>query len=125
MLATPKGRKVRHIHAQEPILVSSSDSEDEVPTSVPEADPLLYSPVKVSHTIIDLTHDSDEECDDVLPLNDTDRLNQKDEPTPLAAKPRPKPRPLAKGTSSLFKYSNSVECTDDACGENLATILSL
>lgn len=113
------------MHAQEPISVSSSDSEDEALTSAPVIDPLLYSPVKVSHAIIDLTHDSDEECGEVLPFNDTDRINQKDEPTPLAAKPRPKPRPLAKSTSSLFKYSNSVERTDDSWGRNVGSIIDL
>lgn len=70
ILATPKSRNIRYVHAHKPISISSSDSEDEQEDAKVKGeagpDSLPNSPVKASHTreVIDLTVSSSDEAEE-------------------------------------------------------------
>ncbi|KAI0762076.1 SprT-like family-domain-containing protein [Irpex lacteus] len=108
ILATPRSRNIRYVHAHKPISISSSDSEDEhEDTKVKgEAGPdsLLNSPVKASHTreVIDLTLTSSDEAeeDEVLEelVNNIGSQSQESEVAVREAL-EPTPEPQGKGVA--------------------------
>ncbi|KAI0344061.1 hypothetical protein BDW22DRAFT_1355345 [Trametopsis cervina] len=93
--ATPTPRRVRYIQPHKVVSISSSDSEDEpsTPAAVEPEEPLLYSPVKVSHAreVIDLTADGsdDDEAQDTREL----LFNTESLPHKKGAKPAVQQKP--------------------------------
>lgn len=134
ILATPKSRNIRYVHAHKPISISSSDSEDEQDDTKVKgeagADSLLHSPVKASHTreVIDLTLTSSDEAeeDEVLEelVNNVGSQSQESEAAvreALEPTPEPKGKGVARPSSGRPPEGKGRETRSDDDGPILET----